>query len=165
MTWVILPHVGGKSIWYIMMIGMVAVMLLTMMMCFSLQQFETSPAGQDTKLALAVRTKFNFDSVGAVVGREAGKKVLRVAYLTLRDSKFNDAVQKKEATEVATYAIGKYEGRDKGALEEIRITRKERHGTGCWQQTYTTYHSIPNPEKGKWMKPTRGRKVKRLPPK
>ena len=157
----------GKSTWTILFIGMVAVMLLSMMMCFSLQQFEMSPAGRNSKLALSVRNKFEFESVGAVVGREAGKKVLRVAYLTLRDSKFDATAQRQEMTEVANFAIGKYEGRDKGVLDEIRVTRKELHGSGCWQRTYIAYHAIPNPEKGKWIKSPRGRsgrRVRRVPP-
>ena len=142
--------------------GVVAALSLTLLMGPLLSEFETSEAGRDSKLASAVRNKFGFDSVGALVRQEGKKKVLWVSYLTLKDSKLIDEVQKKEMAEVAKYAISEYQGRDKSSLHHIAITRKERHGSGCWQHVYTNSLELPNPEKGKWIKIPGGKKRPRL---
>jgi hypothetical protein len=62
--------------------------------------------------------------------------ILRVSYLTRKNSQHDQDVQKKEMTEVADFAAKKYDGKDRETIQEIQVRRTELRGSGCFQRSY-----------------------------
>jgi hypothetical protein len=137
----------SKSLWSVFLMGIVALTLMGMAMLFSLTQFKDAPAGGHARLSQSIGNRFKFDGVTAFVDTDAAKLVLRVSYRTSGDSKFDLAAQRREMQAVADYAAAEYEGKDKASIGEIRVVRTEIKGRGCWQESYVTRESFPNPAK------------------
>jgi len=135
----------SKSIWYVFALGMVCVFCLMMGMCLYLETFSGSPAGIRAKLAENIRSRFGFESASVQVKVEDARKVLRISYETLQDSKYDTARQQQEMKEVADHAARHYEESDRREIEEIRVTRTETRGRGCWQDRQVARENFPNP--------------------
>lgn len=135
----------SKSLWSILILGVLTAMILSLFMLLTLDTYQQTPAGNRFKLAESIRTEYTFDSAGADVSPIDGKMVLRISYLTTRSSSHNADVQKKEMESVAAFAASKYDGKDRGAIQEIRVQRTELRGRGCFQKTYKNNHSTAAP--------------------
>lgn len=138
----------NRSIWYIAIIGFITVVILTVCMMFMLKWFGDSPLSKNTKIAVAVRTQYKFESVGADIKTGTQKTLLVIQYETHQDSKFNIAAQNQEMQTVADFAIGKAEAFDRRMIDEIRVKRTEIRGGGCWQRSYVSENTFPNPYRG-----------------
>jgi hypothetical protein len=106
-----------------------------MFMLVTLDTYQQSPAGNRFKFAETIRTEFQFESTGADVSPFDGRMILRVFYLTKKDSKYDPAVQRKEMEDVAAFAAKSYDGKDRSTIQEIQIQRTEVRGRGCFQKT------------------------------
>ncbi len=137
----------GKSVWFIVVFGLLATAGLAIAMFLTLEMFQQSAAGSQSKTAEAVQAKFKFESVIALVIIEEGRPHLGLRYSTTQGLP-NAEGETAQMTEVAQFAIGTYDGKDKRLIEEIRVTRRERRGAGFWVNTYESRHTIPNPFKG-----------------
>ncbi len=135
----------SRSLWSIFVLGAMTALLLTIAMLFTLDQYKASPAGNRFIFAESIRKEYRFDSAGADVGPIDGKMVLRISYMTTQDSKHDLAVRTKEMQTVADFAAAKYDGKDRGTIQEIRVLRTELRGSGCFQRTYSNAHSAPPP--------------------
>lgn len=135
----------SRSVWTILLLGLVALGLLSMAMCMTMMTFPESQAGHLAKLALAVQNKFQADRATVNLRREEGKKFLRVVYHTHKSVGFDLSAQSQEMKEVGTFALDAYDGKDKREIDEVRVTRAETRGRGCWQNTYTAHETVPNP--------------------
>jgi len=137
----------SRSLWSILILGILTALLLTLGMLFTLDQFQQFPAGNRVKFAETIRTEFQFDSAGADVSPVDGKMVLRISCMTTKDSKHDQTAQRQEMERVAAFAAVKYDGKDKSTIQEIQIRRAEVRGKGCFQKTYHNHHTAaPPPE-------------------
>jgi hypothetical protein len=136
----------SKSVWVIAVMGVATVLLVSIAMVFSLAQFKEVPAGEWVKLAEAITSEFKAKSVSVRVNLSV-PGVMRIAYLAGIDSNYNLDVQNKEMEKVARFAIQNYKGKDLTYIEEVRVTRSETHGSGCFQQTYVANFTLPVPRR------------------
>ncbi len=127
--------------------GFLAVILMLLFMLFGLNELGQSPAANRVRLAEGIRAQFKFESVGAGVADEPGKRVLRIGYTTLQDSKFDVSVQNREMQGVAEFAAKTYNESDRKFIDEIRVRRTEIKGSGCWQKSYPGEFAMTNPFK------------------
>lgn len=139
----------SRSLWSILILGILTALLLTLGMLFTLDQYQQSPAGNRFKFAETIRTEFQFDSAGADVSPIEGKMVLRISFMTTKDSKHDPAAQRQEMERVAAFAAGKYDGKDRSSIQEIQIKRAEVRGKGCFQKTYHNNHATAAPQEWK----------------
>jgi len=135
----------NRSTWVVLLFGIVAFLLLTIVMMLTLESFQQTPAGNQVKLALAVKEKFRLEAVLAYVAEENGRKQLRVKYQTRSDSKYEEAFQKKEMEEVGTFALSEYKLGDRKYLQDVAVHRIEVRGSGCWQNTLESRTTLPAP--------------------
>ncbi len=136
-----------RSIWTVLALGAVGAACLMMAMCFSLQTFVAMPAGGRAKLAEKIRGRFGFEGAGVRLEEEGGRRHLRIWYETRRDSGYDVILQQREMKEVAELAAREYEGREIMEIEEIRVTRSEVKGSGCWEDRQVARESFPNPRR------------------
>lgn len=130
-----------------MVLGLMTALLLSVAMMFGLTALEQTPAGYRSKLSEIIRAEFPVDQIGTEVRMEPKPARLLVTYITRVDTKFDVSVQNAEMQKIGEFAIGKYQGRDKVWIDEIRIVRTEIHGRGCFQQNYTAALTIANPHR------------------
>jgi hypothetical protein len=135
----------NKAVWIIFVLGIIAVILVMIGFLATMTLFSESPAAQRTRLAMHLREKFGFETVNVQVLQEEGKKVLRVSYETFQDSKNDVLRQRQEMKDVAGAAAGQIEGKERREIEEIRVTRVEIRGRGCWQSRQVDRETFPNP--------------------
>ena len=135
----------SRSLWVIAVMGFVAVMIVVVAMLISLTMFQQSPASNRARLAQEITNQFGFPAVGADVRDILGRTVLVVIYETGTDSKFDEKIQKAEMAKVAAFVEGKYDGKDRRSILEIRVRRKEIRTRGCWGRTLENSFSIENP--------------------
>jgi len=126
--------------------GVATVLLISIAMIFSLSQFKEVPAGDWVKLSEAITGEFKAKSVSVRVNLSV-PGVMRIAYLAGTDSNYSLDVQNQEMEKVAKFAILNYKGKDLHYIEEVRVTRSETHGSGCFQQTYVANFSMPVPRR------------------
>lgn len=138
----------SRSVWSIFFIGLGAVGVLSMGMCMTMMTFSDSAAGQLAKLSVSIQGRFELDAVGARIDLSEGKKVLKVVYDTRKNSGFDQAVQKREMTEVGSFALEAMDPKERRDVEEVRVTRKEIRDRGCWHKTYVAHQTLPNPHRG-----------------
>lgn len=134
----------SRSLWSILILGVLTALILSLFMLLTLDTYQQSPAGNRFKFAESIRTQYKFDSAGADVSPFDGKMVLRITYLTTQNSKHNADLQKQEMESVAEFAK-KYDGKDRGTIQEIRVHRTEIRGRGCFQKTYTNHLIVAAP--------------------
>jgi hypothetical protein len=135
----------SKSIWLIAVMGLLTMILLAAGMALSLGQFQEVPAAEWVRLSEAIGREFKAEHVSVRVELQRSPAAMTISYSSLVDSKFNLSMQNSEMESVANYAIKSYKGREQTILEEIRVTRSETHGRGCFQQTYVAHFTLPNP--------------------
>jgi len=138
----------SRSVWVILILGFLTVVILVIAMLGALRQFGDSPHSNATKLALAIKGEFHFESVVTGTRNEGVKGFLIIHYETHADSKFNQEAQTGEMQRVAQFAAGKFDASDKRNIDEIQVRRTEIHGRGCFQQSYVATHTLPNPHRG-----------------
>jgi hypothetical protein len=139
----------SRTVWSIVIIGFLTVVFLVMAMFLVLQKYNESSYSSATKLAQGIKNEFNFESVGTATDvlptSEGLRSVLLVQYDTHVDTKFDVTVQKQEMEKVARFAAEKSDAGDQKRFFEIRVRRTEIHGRGCFQQSYVSDHTLPNP--------------------
>ena len=142
----------SRTVWSIVIIGFLTAVFLVVAMFFLFKEFGQSRYSSATKLAQGIRSEFHFDSVGTATDSlpapEGMKNVLLVQYETRADSKFDVSAQNQEMDKVAKFAAEKSDPFERKRIEEIRIRRTEIHGRGCFQQSYVSDRSVPNPYRG-----------------
>ncbi len=119
-------------------IGVLGFLVVTILMWWTLDQFEGTPAGNMAKLANDVQGQFQFDGAGVDASREGKETILRVEYRTSRNSKYDLEVQNREMDKVAQYAAAGYAEERKQEVDRVHVTRHELRGSGCFQDTYTS---------------------------
>lgn len=139
----------SRSLWSILILGILTALILTLGMLFTLDQYQQSPAGNRFKFAETIRTEFQFDSAGADVAPLEGKMILRISYMTTKDSKHDQTAQRQEMEKVAAFAAVKYDGKDRSSIHEIQLRRAEVRGKGCFQKTYHNHHTAAAPPEWK----------------
>jgi len=144
----------NRSVWVIIILGFLTVVILVIAMLGALRTFGDSPQSNATKLALAVKAEFKFESVGTAVRDEGMKGALFVQYETHADSKFNQEAQLREMEKVALFASSKLDIGERKRVDEIRVRRTEIHGRGCFKQSYVSNHVQPNPNRGGMLPPS-----------
>jgi hypothetical protein len=137
----------SKTLWSVLVMGLMSALLLTVAMMFGLSAFQQSPAGARSKLGEQIRTEFSFAAAGADVQVYAQPSRLNISYETHQNSRFDVAVQNAEMQRVAEFAIGKVEPRTRVKIEELRVVRTEVHGRGCFQQSYVSALTFPNAQR------------------
>jgi hypothetical protein len=135
----------GKAVWIVFVLGIIAVVLVMVGFLATMTLFSESPAAQRTRLALHLREKFGFEKTGVQVRLEDGQKVLRISYETFQDSKNDVLRQQQEMKDVAGAAAGQIDEKELRGIEEIRVTRVEIKGRGCWQTRQVAHETFPNP--------------------
>jgi hypothetical protein len=136
----------SRMLWSLALIGLFATLALVMGMMFTLKTYRMTPASSRVRLSEAIRTQFNLQSVGVELKVQPDKSYLRIAYLTRADSSFDISKQTREMQEIADFACTNYpDPRERRAFEEIRVTRTEIRGSGCFQESFVLNHSCPNP--------------------
>ncbi len=128
--------------------GVLTALILAMAMMFSLGKYKETDAATRTKLSETIQAEFALDTVGTRVRIDRIPTALEVFYTTRADSKFDTSAQNAEMQKIAEFAVSRYEGKDLRFIDEIRVTRSETHGSGCFQQTYVGQLSVPNPLRG-----------------
>ena len=137
----------SRSVWVILILGFLTVIVLVIAMLGALRQFGDSPHSNATKLALAIKGEFHFESTVTATRNEGMRGFLVIHYETHADSKFNQELQIGEMQKVAQFAAGKFDASDKRNIDEIQVRRTEVHGRGCFQQSYVATTSVPNPHR------------------
>ncbi len=135
----------SKTIWVVFVMGIVALALLMVGLLATISEFSESPAGARARVAQGIRNRFGFESANVRVALEGRKKILLISYETRQDSKYDIALQQREMKEVVGHAVSKYEERDLREIEEIRVTRTEVKGRGCWENRQVARETYPNP--------------------
>lgn len=138
----------SKSVWVIVIMGLVTALVLSVAMALSLSQFTEVPAVEWVRLAEMTTTEFKLENVAVRVNLRDHPSSMRITYLTRADSKFDTTVQNAEMEKVAKFAVQNYKGRELNKVEQIQITRSEIHGRGCFQQTYVAGFTYKNPKRG-----------------
>lgn len=138
----------SRSLWTIAIIGFITIVILVITFLFMFKRFGDSPYSKGAKISLAIRDEFHFDAVGTGTVAETQKTAFLIQYDTRADSKFNLAAQNQEMQAVAVFAVGKLEPLDRKNVDEIRVRRTEVRGSGCWQRSYVTDLTVPNPLRG-----------------
>lgn len=133
----------SKSVWSILILGVVGFALASIVMLALLSGFGGTPAGSRAKLAESIRTQFGLAGVTTMVRDEGGMRHLLVSYDTTRDSKFDTIAQEREMEHVATFAGEHYDGSDRRQIVEVRVVRTEIKGSGCWQESYVSNGTYP----------------------
>lgn len=137
----------SKSIWVILIMGVVLALVLAVGMMVTLGQFSETPALEWVRLAEAIKTEFKAHQVGVRVSYMNMPSVMRVNYVSGTDSKFNSSVQNSEMEAIANFALKNYKGRDLSSIDQVAVTRSEIHGSGCFQQTYVAKFELANPRR------------------
>ena len=132
----------SKSVWTIAVMGMVAFFLVSIAMVLSLTQFKEVPAAEHVKLGELISSEFKAQNVTVRVG-VTSPIALKISYLAGIHSNYNTTVQNEEMERVARFALANYKGRDKKYVDEVRVTRTEIHGSGCFQDTYVGTYTLP----------------------
>ncbi|MBV8881089.1 MAG: hypothetical protein JO332_14060 [Planctomycetaceae bacterium] len=135
----------SKSIWLIATMGLITMLALALGMGISLGQFQETPAVEWVRVSELIGREFKAEQVATKVDLRNAPSAMIISYSALIDSKFNLSVQNTEMENVAKFAIKNYKGREQTMVDEIRVTRTERHGRGCFAQTYVSHWTIPNP--------------------
>lgn len=125
--------------------GLLTMLVLALGMMFSLGQFQDAPAAEWIKLAETVGREFKAEHVNIQMDLRKTPSSMKIAYSSLVDSKFNLSAQNAEMENLARFAIKTYKGREQTLVDEIQVTRSETRGRGCFQQTYVSTLTIPNP--------------------
>jgi len=133
-------------LWSLALIGFFATLALVMGMMFTLKTYKMSPASIRVRLSEAIRTQFNLQSVSVEPKIQPDRSYLKIAYLTRADSSFDISKQTREMQEIADFACTNYpDPRERRAIDEVRVTRTELRGSGCFQESFVLNHSCPNP--------------------
>ena len=135
----------SKSIWLIVTMGLISALALALGMGLSLGQFQETPAVEWVRLSELIAREFKAEHVSLRVDLRNTPSTMKITYSSLVDSKFNLSMQNTEMENVAKYAIKNYKGREQTLVDEIRVTRSETRGRGCFQQTYVSNITVPNP--------------------
>jgi hypothetical protein len=137
----------SKSVWLIISMGAVTILVLSVGMMISLNQFQEIPAAEWVKLAQATGTEFKFENVTVRVSFRNEPSTMAIAYVTRQNSKFDTSAQKAEMEKVAQFAVQNYKGRDLNKIDQVQVHRSEIHGSGCFQTTYVADHTAANPKR------------------
>jgi len=135
----------NKTIWYIVIFGILGVFVLVLGMTLSIEGLPAVDAGKHVKLAETVRAQFQFQSASVGVSLEGAKKFLWVGYQASKSANFDLSAQNREMEAVADFTTANYPGTDKSSIQEIRVTRNELRGRGCWQRTDVARFAKENP--------------------
>jgi len=66
-----------------------------------------------------------------------------INYSSLVDSHYDLSVQNSEMESIAKFSLQNYSQAKK--VDEVQVTRSETHGRGCFQQTFVSHFTYPNP--------------------
>ena len=139
----------SRTLWSIVVIGALCLGFMIVAWLLVLKGYNESSYSTATKLALAIKNEFHFESVGTTTQVtstvEGLKRVLMVQYDTHADSKFDVDVQNREMDRVGKFAVESSDRGDRPRFVEIRVRRTEIHGRGCFQQSYVSDRVVPNP--------------------
>jgi hypothetical protein len=135
----------SKTVWLVVVMGLVTAMVLAFGMMISLSQFQEVPAAEWVKLAESTTHEFKLENVSVRVNLNSVPSVMRIGYLTRADSKFDLTQQNVEMEKIANFAVQNYKGREMGQIDQVQINRSETHGSGCFQQTYVANFTLANP--------------------
>jgi hypothetical protein len=137
----------SKTVWLVVVMGLLAALVLAFGMMISLSQFQEVPAADWVKLAELTTREFKMDNAAVRVNLKAIPSVMRITYLTRADSKFDLTQQNLEMEKIANFAVENYKGKDLGLIDQVQINRSETHGSGCFQQTYVANFTLANPRR------------------
>ena len=137
----------GKTVWTIALMGVVALLLVTVAMVISLGQFSETPSKDWVKLAEMITAEFKAQHVSVRVNLNIPPGILRIAYLAGIHSNYSVDAQNAEMERVAQFALKNYAGRDARYVREIRVNRTETHGRGCFQTTYEGNYTLQVPRR------------------
>ena len=99
------------------------------------------------KLAELITAEFKAKNVAVRVNLTMPPGLLKISYLAAIDSNYNLSVQNAEMEKVARFAAQNYKGKDLRYIGEVRVSRTEIHGSGCFQQTYVADFTMPLPRR------------------
>ena len=125
----------------------IAAFALTMGMMISLGQLQEVPAAEWVKLAEATTAQYGLEKVSVRVDLMVKPTSLQLSYRTKTDSKFDATVQNAEMESIAQFAVNTYKGKDLHLIENVKITRSETHGSGCFSETYVANLTYVNPRR------------------
>ena len=112
----------------------------------SLGQVQETSAIEWVRLSESIAREFKVEHVGVRLTLRSSPSVLAVSYTSPVDSKFDLSAQNAEMEKIARFAVSNYKvPREQRLVDEIRVTRSETHGRGCFQQTYVSHFTLPNP--------------------
>lgn len=136
----------SKSVWFVLSMGLVSMLVLAVGMMMTLGQFQETPAAEWVKLAELIGREFKANPVSVRVTQHTFPVAIVINYTSLQDSHFNLSAQNQEMESIAKFALSNYKERRR--IEEVRLTRTEIHGRGCFKQTYVSYLTVQNTTRG-----------------
>ena len=133
----------SKTVWTIALMGFVTLLLVTIAMVMSLTQFQETPSSEWVRLAEQITTEFKAQNVSVRVNLNVPPGSLRIGYLAGIHSNYSLEAQNAEMQRVAQFAAANYKGKDMRYVREVKVTRTETHGRGCFQTTYEGSFTLP----------------------
>jgi len=123
--------------------GLLTMLALSMGMMLSLGQFTETSASEWVKLAELTGRQFKAKPISVRVNLRNTPRIMVITYSSLVDSHYDLSVQNTEMEDVAKFALQNYSQAKK--VDEVQVTRSETHGRGCFQQTFVSHFTYPNP--------------------
>jgi hypothetical protein len=125
--------------------GLLTMLALSMGMMLSLNQFTESSASEWVKLAELTGRQFKAKPISVRVNLKNTPRLMVITYSSLVDSHYDLSVQNTEMENVSKFALQNYSQAKK--IDEVQVTRSETHGRGCFQQTFVSHFTYPNPNR------------------
>jgi len=125
--------------------GLLSMLVLSMAMMLSLEQFKETSASEWVKLAEVTGRQFKANPISVRVNLRSTPRTMVINYSSLVDSHYDLSIQNTEMEEVSKFALQNYSQAKK--VDEVQVTRSETHGRGCFQQTFVSHFTYPNPNR------------------
>jgi hypothetical protein len=135
----------GKTVWVVAGMGLLSMLALSMGMMLSLGQFQETSASEWVKLAEMAGRQFKAKPISVRVDLRSTPKIMVIAYSSLVDSHYDLSVQNTEMEDIAKFSLQNNSQAKK--VDEVQVTRTETHGRGCFQQSFVSHFTYPNPSR------------------
>jgi hypothetical protein len=135
----------GKTVWVVAGMGLLSMLALSMGMMLSLGQFQETSASEWVKLAEMAGRQFKAKPISIRVDLRSTPKIMVISYSSLVDSHYDLSVQNTEMENIAKFSLQNYSQAKK--VDEVQVTRTETHGRGCFQQSFVSHLTYPNPNR------------------
>jgi len=125
--------------------GLLCMLAMSMFMMLSLGQFQETSASEWVKLAELAGRQFKAKPISVRVNLKSTPKSMVINNSSLVDSHYDLSVQNSEMESIAKFSLQNYSQAKK--VDEVQVTRSETHGRGCFQQTFVSHFTYPNPNR------------------